>query len=55
MNSEGGSAMVCSKEIEERAIKATKEAADAFYLPQIEKQKEEIAYLKAQLALYENN
>lgn len=64
MNSEGGSAMVCegilnicgtsSKEIEERAIKATKEAADAFYLPQIEKQKEEIAYLKAQLALYEN-
>ena len=60
MNSEGGSSMVCegilnicgtsSEEIEKR----TKEASDAFYLPQIEKLKEEIAYLKAQLALYEN-
>lgn len=57
MNSEGGSSMVCegilnicgtsSKEIEKR----TKEAADAFYLPQIEKLKERIAYLEAQLAL----
>lgn len=36
-----------SKEIEER----TKEADDAFYLPQIEKLKERIAYLEAQLAL----
>ena len=40
-----------SEEIEKR----TKEASDAFYLPQIEKLKEEIAYLKEQLALYENN
>ena len=61
MNSEGGSTMVCegilnicgtsSKEIEER----TKAADAAYYLPQIEKLKEEIAYLKEQLALYENN
>ena len=40
-----------SKEIEERAVKATKEADDAFYLPQIEKLKERIAYLEARLAL----
>ena len=40
-----------SKEIEER----TKAADAAYYLPQIEKLKEEIAYLKEQLALYENN
>lgn len=64
MNSEGGSTMVCegilnicgtsSKEIEEKTEKRTKAAADAFYLPQIEKLKERIAYLEEQLALYES-
>lgn len=61
IHSEGGSPMVCegilnlcgtsSKEIEEK----TKEADAKIYLPQIKKLTEEIATLKARLAMYENN
>lgn len=60
INPKGGSTMVCegilnlcgtsSREIEERAIKATKEADSVI----INKLTEEIAYLKSRLALYEN-